>query len=157
MITANFKGSLAVIALVTAVAACQTSRVVLPPPPEEPAIIFDKPICTSCGWLLTKSHIDTLTKLAADGSSTAAFRLALHYSSADNDQQNKIWMLRAAELGHPIAQYNVWFSLHDSTSCADQLNALSWLEKSAGKGFHAAIQKLPDSRKSSSHCQAESK
>jgi len=124
----------------------------LPPPPENPTIEIDGATCISCSWLLEEPELSQLRQKADGGDAAAAFRLAFHFSSADNSQQYEFWMHRAAQLGHRIAQYNVWFTLRDSTSCSDQLEALAWLEKAAAQDVPEATEALESFRQAVSTC-----
>ena len=124
-----------------------------PPPPETPEVVTDKAICVSCAWLLDDTQLDQLRQKAEKGDAEAAFRVALHFSSADNRQQHRTWLHRAAELGHPVAQYNIWFNLRDSKTCSDQLAALAWLERSAAQGFREAKEQLKPFQQLAAPCQ----
>ena len=124
-----------------------------PPPPKAPEIVTDKAICVSCAWLLDDTQLDQLRQEVDKGDAEAAFRIALHYSSAENHQQHRSWMLRAAQLGHQVAQYNLWFFLRDSTTCSDQLTALEWLARSASQGFRSAKEQLQAFQERVASCQ----
>lgn len=114
----------------------------LPPPPDEPEAVTDSATCISCGGLLEDAELDQLQRDATHGDSQAAFRVAFHYASADNPAQHQVWMRRAAMLGHPIAQYNMWFALRDSDECSEQHEALAWLEQSGDQGVDGAKEQL---------------
>jgi hypothetical protein len=125
----------------------------LPPPPENPEIVVENTVCVSCVWLVDDSKLSQLMQQADEGDAEAAFRISLHFSSADNPQKHESWTRRAAQLGHPIAQYNVWFSLHESATCPDQVEALAWLEKSAAQGVREATERLQWFRQLVAQCQ----
>jgi TPR repeat protein len=96
-----------------------------------------------------------LVAQAQKGNAEAAFRVGLHYSSADQPETHQAWSRRAALLGHSVAQYNQWFWLRETSSCADRAEALMWLEKAAAQGYPEALRKLPDYRGSTVDCSAE--
>ena len=125
----------------------------LPPPPESPEIVDENAVCVSCVWLVDDRTLSQLMQKTDRGDAEAAFRISLHFSSADNPQQYQAWARRAAELGHAIAQYNVWFSLRESAACPDRLEALAWLEKSAAQGAREATEKLQSFRQLAAQCQ----
>jgi hypothetical protein len=120
-----------------AIASCANAPPI-PPPPEEPEVIFDDPTCVSCGYLLQEPELSQKKILASDRDKDAAFRVYLHYVSAENRAESAAWLQRAAELGHPTAQYNMWFELRESENCGDRATALSWLERSAAQGDTSA-------------------
>lgn len=124
----------------------------LPPPPAHPELEVDNPTCVSCGWILEEPSLGKHLSQAKAGDATAAFRISLHYLSLENQQQREYWLLRAAELGHPIALYNLWFNLRNSPICADRLAALAWLEKAAAQGEPDTKRKLDDFRKEAAIC-----
>lgn len=116
--------------------------VLLDPPPEEPAIVVDDPVCVSCGGLLEASELARLTSQAEGGDPNAAFHVWWHYVSAEDAAGRAHWLRRAAELGDPVAQYNLWFELRSSPNCAERLEALTWLKKSAVQGNVEAKSRL---------------
>lgn len=124
----------------------------LPPPPEAPEIYVDNPTCVSCGSILEEPTLGQELSRANAGDPNAAFRVYLHYISAENQHERAIWLQRAAELGHPTAQYNLWFDLRESPLCTDRALALSWLEKSAAQGVALAKGKLDAFRKEVQSC-----
>ena len=134
------------------VVGCTHQSAGLPPPPDQPLIHLDDATCVSCGGLLDEAQLAQSLAQAKSGNPDAAFRVAAHYSSAENRQEQDRWEHRAAELGHPVAQYNQWSQLRDSASCADRKMALAWLERSAKQGFHGAIEKLSSFREAVKAC-----
>ena len=129
--------SLIVLSSALAVASCANTPTV-PPPPAEPEVIFDDPTCVSCGYLLEEPELRQKKTLASDRDKEAAFRVYLHYVSAENRAESSVWLQRAAELGHATAQYNMWFELRESENCDDRAVALSCLEKSSSQGNTSA-------------------
>ncbi|KRG73372.1 hypothetical protein ABB30_15345 [Stenotrophomonas ginsengisoli] len=102
---------------------------------------------------MDESQLDRLRQDADGGDAEAAFRVALHFSSEDNPEQYQSWTHRAAQLGHAVAQYNVWFYLRDSHICSEQLEALAWLESSAAQGVREAEEHLQSFQQQVAPCQ----
>ena len=126
----------------------------LPPPPAQPEMEVDNPTCVSCGWILEEPSLGKHLSQAKAGDATAAFRVSLHYLSLENQQEREYWLQRAAELGHPIALYTLWFNLRNSPVCADRLTALAWLEKAAAQGEPDAKSELDGFRKEAAICKS---
>lgn len=53
-----------------------------------------------------------------------------------------MWLVYAAALGHPIAQYNVFFMLRDKQDCESSSEAYAWLKSAALKGVRDADSEL---------------
>ena len=132
-----------IVAVLLLLAACASQQIELPPPPEAPPVVIDDPTCVSCGSLLDEEQLAHLVDQGQQGNAQAAFRVGFHYSSADQPELHHKWSRQAALLGHPVAQYNEWFLLRQSSSCADRKEALEWLRKSAAQGDSDALRELP--------------
>lgn len=104
----------------------------------------DQPIAVDEGFALPAAAMDCLRAAAVSGHPEAAFRLALHYSSGSNASpgDSRYWLLIAAENGHAVAPYNIWFADHESLDGVARARALFWLEKSAERGVARAKEKL---------------
>ncbi len=142
------------IAAMLLLAGCASHRSAIPPPPEVPDLILDEPVCVCCGWLLENEQLARLTRLAEQGDAESAFRIGLHYDSADLPALHRQWSHRAAVLGHPIAQYNEWSFLSESSSCAERKLALEWLRKSASQGQPEATRALRAYQDNAVQCQS---
>jgi TPR repeat protein len=104
----------------------------------------DKPIAVDEGFALSAKDIDIKKVDAAKGNAEAAFRLSLHYSSGINAsaEEARFWRLVAAENGHAVAQYSIWFMDHESQDAFLKERAIFWLRKSAASGFEDAKKQL---------------
>jgi hypothetical protein len=91
-----------------------------------------EPVSVDSGYVIPMGDLPAITASANQGDSQSAFRLSLHYGSDSGEGQT--WQIRAAELGHPTAQYNEWFRLSQETDCASLQQALVWLEKAGAVG-----------------------
>ena len=118
-------------------------------------MIVDNPVCVSCGWLLEQSQLEHLMEQSRLGDAQSAFRVAMHFNSSERASLGVQWLRRAAYLGHPAAQYNLWFRLRESTSCVDKREALAWLERAAAQGASLAANELPRFRRIAQRCKAE--
>lgn len=96
------------------------------------------------GFAISADRLSELKEIAADGNGQAALRLSLHYSSGINSSAKdaEFWRIVAAENGEPVAQYNIWFLMHESTDPLERRRALFWLKKSAEGGFVEAKHEL---------------
>lgn len=105
----------------------------------------EKPIAVDEGFSLSAKAVDRMRLEAAKGSAEAAFRLSLHYSGGINasSEEARFWRQVAAENGHAVAQYNIWFLDHESQDAFLKERALFWLRKSAASGFEDAKKQLP--------------
>lgn len=64
------------------------------------------------GYALTRAEQERLAKKAESGDAAAAFVLAEHFSVGEGDyEQHRKWLRRAADLGHPTAEYNLGYAL----------------------------------------------
>ncbi|WP_395789244.1 hypothetical protein [Aquimonas sp.] len=117
-----------------------------PPPPAEepPPIIMDRVETIDTGWIIRSEDLDAYTERAMKGDPESALRIALHFSTqfvGDRDASS-YWMLIAAENGHPIAQYNVWYEYNRSDSAQLKLRSMYWLRRSAESGNRLAQEQL---------------
>ena len=122
------------------------------PEPKAPSVITDSPICVSCGFLLSPAELSQLRGSAASGDSQAAFRVALHYGSDNNHQEQLRWLNIAADMNHPVAQYNLWFILKDSMDCASREEAVRRLRQAAANNQAEALQALVNVNKVALGC-----
>lgn len=108
------------------------------------AVAQDKPMAVDEGFSLSTKALDETQLKAANGDTEAAFRLSLHYSSGTNASPEKarFWRQIAAENGHAIAQYNIWFLDQENSDVVLRERALFWLRKSAASGFEDAKKQL---------------
>ena len=97
------------------------------------------------GFSLSAKAVDEMRLKAVKGDPEAAFRLSLHYSSGDSasTEDARFWRQIAAENGHAVAQYNIWFLDHESLDVLLRERAFFWLRKSAASGFGDAKAQLP--------------
>ena len=104
----------------------------------------DKPIAVDEGFSLSVKDINLKKVEAAKGNAEAAFRLSLHYSSGINAsaEEARFWRQVAAENGHAVAQYSIWFFDHESQDAFSRERAVFWLRKSAASGFEDAKKQL---------------
>lgn len=64
------------------------------------------------GYVLTLAEQERLAKKAEAGDASAAFVLAEHFSVGTGDyEQYRKWLRRAADLGHPTAEYSLGYAL----------------------------------------------
>lgn len=138
--------------LAIALTACAAHPANFPPPPEVPDIVVDDPVCACCGGLLSASELAEQMARAEAGDANAAFRVAWHYASAEDATQRAHWRRRAAQLGHPVAQYNLWFELRSAPDCASRLEAMRWLDESAAQGNADATARVDAYRKEIADC-----
>lgn len=108
------------------------------------AAAMDKPMAVDEGFSLADQNMDLMRLEAAKGDAEAAFRLSLHFSSGRNASADeaRFWRQIAAENGHAVAQYNIWFLDHGSQDEILRERALFWLKKSAEAGFEDAKKQL---------------
>lgn len=93
---------------------------------------MSNPVSTGNIYSLSQNEIDFLIKKANQGNKDAAFKLYEYYSlSALNDQLAHKWLLKAAQDGHPIAQYNLAVFLLQKGKKSD---AAFWAKKAYGNG-----------------------
>ena len=73
-----------------------------------------------------------MEKKVEQGDKDAAFRLYQYYSLVIlDDQQGHQWLMKAAQSGHPIAQYNLSVSLLENGKRSD---AAFWAKKASDNG-----------------------
>lgn len=108
------------------------------------AVGQDKPMAVDEGFYLPAETVKEMRLMAAKGDPEAAFRLSLHYSSGNNasTEDARFWRQIAAENGHSVAQYNIWFLDQDSSDAVLRERAFFWLRKSAASGFDDAKKQL---------------
>lgn len=82
----------------------------------------------------------------------AAFRVWWNYVSAEDAERRSQWLRRAAQLGDPTSQYNLWFELQSAPDCANRLEAMYWLEKSAAQGNSQAKSRVDAFGSELVHC-----
>lgn len=125
------------------VSACSSKeKAFVPPPPPEPAVIISGATAVEDGSLLDEHALSVIKDKAESGDRDAAFRLSSHFSSAGNMKDAGRWQRIAAERGHPVAQYNMWFDNRNSSDCPSMREALAWLEIAARSGFQRASAEL---------------
>lgn len=104
----------------------------------------DRPIAVDEGFSLSTDTREEMRIQAAKGDAEAAFRLSLHYSSGSgaSAEEARFWRQIAAENGHAVAQYNIWFLDQKSSDVVLRERAHFWLRKSAASGFEDAKRQL---------------
>lgn len=128
---------------ISGLCACSSQEeVFLIPPPPEPAFIIPGAVTAESGALLDPGELLIVQSKADAGDRDAAFRLARHFDAAGNKQESNRWQRIAAERGHPVAQYNMWFDNRNSSDCPSMCEALAWLEIAARSGFQRASAEL---------------
>ncbi len=132
-------------------AGCAHRDTVLPPP-EDPAVEFPDAVSLYDVFLLDRDKEAELLQLAGQGDGEAAHRLSLHYKTIENDERADHWLRTAAELGAPVAQYSLWFKLHEKQDCIAQQDAHAWLQRAADQGYEPAVNELASSRRSITAC-----
>lgn len=113
----------------------------LPPPPQEPDVIMDKPVAIDDGaYIDDPSKLKSLEIHGAQGDPDAAFRLYAHYTSGSgsSEKESERWLEIAAENGHKGAQYNYWAAHKDSKDDVLKARADYWLCKAAAAGDQGA-------------------
>lgn len=84
-----------------------------------------------CFWLSRAAVLDYSLK-ANEGDASAAFVLYQYYLfSINNSGKAHEWLVRSAELGHPIAQHNLAMDLEKT----NKLLARHWYAKAAESGL----------------------
>jgi hypothetical protein len=141
-------------ALSVALSACTVHQAALPPPPEEPAIVVDEPVCISCSFLVDGPELARLLHLAEAGDPNSAYLVYRHYVAAEDNEKGAFWLRRAAELGDVVAQYSLWYELRSAPNCVDRLEALSWLERSAAQGSEPAKSHLGEFQNETVDCKS---
>lgn len=121
-------------------AGCVNAQV--PPQPERPVVELDGSIATDSGAELDDKQLLALTGRADAGDAEAAFRISRHFEGRGTAGSSHMWLVYAAALGHPIAQYNVFFMLKDKKDCASSSEAYAWLKSAALKGVRGADSEL---------------
>ncbi|OBU64196.1 hypothetical protein A9K58_17815 [Stenotrophomonas maltophilia] len=114
----------------------------VPPQPERPVVELDGSIATDSGAELDDKQLLALTGRADAGDAEAAFRISRHFESKGTAGSSHMWLVYAAALGHPIAQYNVFFMLRDKQDCASSSEAYAWLKSAALKGVRGVDSEL---------------
>jgi TPR repeat protein len=101
------------------------------------------PVAVDPSIALTEKQVKELETLTIKGDATAAFRLYLHHTIAlQQEAAGRKWLDKAAELGHPIAQYNLARIYLDDPKKRDLEKALIWLKKAAAQGVEEAKSEL---------------
>lgn len=122
--------------LLACLAATPASGVGLPAQPST-AVAIDSSMA------LSGDQLSALSQAALAGDPDAAFRMFLNFALPGDarDTANR-WLRIAAENGHPIAQYNLWFQLKDSKDGDDRRRSIFWLRRSAQAGYAPATKEL---------------
>ena len=90
-----------------------------------------------------KDYVTALREFKTDGKASACQNIAVMYYNGEGVKQDKKeaakWMLKAAELGHPKAQF-LLSALYFTGDGIDQNipEAIKWIKKSAENGFAEA-------------------
>ncbi|AUI07709.1 MULTISPECIES: hypothetical protein [Stenotrophomonas] len=113
-----------------------------PPQPDRPIVELDGSIATDNGAELDDKQLLTLIGRADAGEAEAAFRISRHFEGKGMAGSSHMWLVYAAALGHPIAQYNVFFMLRDKQDCESSNEAYAWLKSAALKGVKVADSEL---------------
>ncbi|WP_099545346.1 hypothetical protein [Stenotrophomonas maltophilia] len=114
----------------------------VPPQPDRPKVELDGSIATDGGAELDDKQLRTLVGRADAGDADAAFRLSRHFEGKGVAGNSHMWLAYAAALGHPIAQYNVFFMLRDKQDCESSSEAYAWLKSAALKAVKGADSEL---------------
>ncbi|WP_286068381.1 hypothetical protein [Stenotrophomonas sp. 57] len=114
----------------------------VPPQPDTPKVELDGPIATDSGVELDNKQLRTLVGRADAGDADAAFRLSRHFEGKGVAGNSHMWLAYAAALGHPVAQYNMFFMLRHKQDCESSSEAYAWLKSAALKGVKAAHSEL---------------
>lgn len=113
-----------------------------PPQPDRPIVELDGSIATDNGAELDDKQLLALIGRADAGDAEAAFRISRHFEDNGTIENSHMWLVYAAALGHPIAQYNVFFMLRDKQDCESSSEAYAWLKSAALKGVRDADSEL---------------
>ncbi|QBL40926.1 hypothetical protein MG068_10535 [Stenotrophomonas sp. ASS1] len=113
-----------------------------PPQPDRPKVELDGSIATDGAAVLDDKQLRTLIGRADAGDAEAAFRISRHFEGKGMAGSSHMWLVYAAALGHPIAQYNVFFMLRDKQDCESSSEAYAWLKSAALKGVRDAASEL---------------
>lgn len=122
----------------------------VPPQPDRPKVELDGPIATDSGAELDDKQLRMLVRRADAGDADAAFRLSRHFEGKGVAGNSHMWLVYAAALGHPIAQYNVFFMLRDKQDCESSSEAYAWLRSAALKGVTVADSELEHAARTAS-------
>lgn len=114
----------------------------VPPQPDRPKVELDGSIATDSGAELDDKQLRTLIGRADAGDADAAFQISRHFEGKGTAGSSHMWLVYAAALGHPIAQYNVFFRLRDKQDCESSSEAYAWLKSAALKGVKGADSEL---------------
>jgi TPR repeat protein len=92
---------------------------------------------------LQPSEEKALVQSANAGDAEAAHRLFLYHSFSTHDSESaKVWLQKSAELGHPLAEYELGASLVRSGKSGDLENGVQWLRKASTVGVKEAAELL---------------
>lgn len=114
----------------------------VPPQPDRPKVELDGSIATDGAAMLDDKQLRTLIGRADAGDAEAAFQISRHFEGKGTAGSSHMWLVYAAALGHPIAQYNVFFMLRDKQDCESSNEAYAWLKSAALKGVKGADSEL---------------
>lgn len=93
---------------------------------------MQSPVSTGSTYFLSETDIHLLEKKAEKGDKDSAFKLYQYYSLVALDEKiGYQWLVKAAENGHPIAQYNLSVSLLTNGKISD---AAFWARKASDNG-----------------------
>jgi TPR repeat protein len=139
------------VAFASLLVACAHRDLVLPPP-EDPVVEFPDAVSLSDIFHLDPTTEAELLARTGEGDGEAAHRLSLHYAAIDDRARADRWLRTAAELGEPVAQYNLWFTLREHQDCGARREAQAWLQRAADQGYEAARSELASSKRSMMAC-----
>jgi TPR repeat protein len=94
---------------------------------------------------IPEAQIAQAISSAHAGDSDAAFRLFQHYHYIEHNRASAlVWLTKAAELGHSVAQYSLGqeYSGAFHPEMKDLPEARFWLQKAAANGVKEAEEKL---------------
>lgn len=89
-----------------------------------------QPISSKSTFWLSKEDINKFVTLAKSGDKDAAFKLTQYYLFSEYDEEKiKFWTEKAAELNHPIAQYNLAYIFYMQVP-PNYEKSIFWAQKS---------------------------
>src|SRR5438552_15502646 len=92
-------------------------------------------------YYLTSRQIEAAERESGTNAAAAAFSLYLYYSYVHYDpKKSTMWVHRAAELGNPIAQYNLATTINQRGWSRDEYR--KWMSLAAAQGDPDAIKAM---------------